>query len=98
MRCLFPHRWARSVINVQRATAYRRCMRCGTMQRGIFKHFWDGISWETIRERSYVDAQNNSIVRRPSSSLEQFGHSLRLRHSRMSDKTESEKRSMIASA
>jgi len=97
MRCLFPHRWTRSVINVQRTVAYRRCIRCGTMQRGIFNHFWDDISWETIRERGYLEAQNKRIVRGPSSGLEQLGHSLRLRRSRMSDKAKSRERSGLAS-
>jgi len=94
MRCLFPHKWARSVINVQSAIAYRTCVRCGTMQRGIFDRFWDDISWETIRERSYVKSQQAKIVRRPSSRLDQLAHSLGLRRSRTSDDMRSGKRSV----
>lgn len=86
MRCLFPHKWTRSIINVQCATAYRKCVRCGTMQRGTFERFWDEISWETIRERSYAESRKEWIVRRPSSTIDQLAHSLRLRRSRMNDR------------
>jgi len=85
MRCLFSHRWGRSIINVQFSRAYRTCARCGTMQRGVFDRFWDDISWETVRERTYIESQAIRIVREPVSRLGRLAHSFWLRRSRTGD-------------
>lgn len=92
-RCLLTHKWAIGTeFNVRSpgpyvksVLPYRTCERCGTMQRGIFKALWRDISWETIRERTYIKSQQRLIVRRPSPRLDQLAHTLGLRRSRMSD-------------
>ena len=64
------------------------------MQRGIFKSLWRDICWETMRERTYIKSQQGRIVRKPSSRLDQLAHSMGLRHTRISDMTRSEGRSV----
>ncbi|HXV09196.1 MAG TPA: hypothetical protein VD839_00180 [Burkholderiales bacterium] len=55
------------------------------MQRGIYDTLTRDVSWQTMRERSYIAAQQIRIVRKPSSSLDQLAHALGLRRSRLSD-------------
>jgi hypothetical protein len=93
MRCLLTHKWVIGTeFNVRSPSPYirsvlpyRTCERCGTMQRGIFKALWRDISWETVRERTYIKSQQRQIVRHPSSPLDQLAHTLGLRRSRMRD-------------
>ena len=65
------------------------------MQRGIFRSLWSDLSWETMRERTYIKLQQRRIVRQPSSRLEQMAHAVGLRRSRLSDRTESRKPSAL---
>jgi hypothetical protein len=96
MRCLFTHKWAMgNVLNVRSFHPYRTCQHCGTMQRGIYDSFWRDISWETMRERSYIKSEQAQIVRQPSSRLDHLAHSLGLRRSRASDGRRSAKRSVF---
>ena len=71
---------------VRAALRYRICERCGTMQRG-FDTFEGDIPWETMREHSYLRAQQTSIFRQRPSRLDQLAHTLGLRRSRASDGT-----------
>jgi hypothetical protein len=59
------------------------------MQRGVYDTLTRDISWQTMRERTYIAAQQIRIVRKPSSSLDQLAHALGLRRSRVSDRTSS---------
>jgi len=82
MSCLFKHKWGRKIFDGS-AFYCRTCERCGKMQRGIYG------AWETMRERDYIKSQQIEIVRERSSRLAQLAHSLRLRRTRMSDRTNS---------
>jgi len=89
MRCLFGHKWflgkAVNVTSDVRAVLYfRRCERCGKMQRGL-DTFNGDIPWETVRERSFLRAQQIPMLRQPCSHLDQLAHRLGLRRSRTSD-------------
>jgi hypothetical protein len=89
MRCLFGHKWflgkAVDVTSDVRAVLYyRRCERCGKMQRGL-DTFSGDIPWETVRERSYLRAKQIPILRQPSSRFDRLAHWLGLRRSRTSD-------------
>lgn len=64
------------------------------MQRGIYDRFWDYMVWETMRERTYIKSQQLNIVREPSSRLDRLAHTLRLRRSRMSDRTSADRRTL----
>ena len=88
MRCIFTHEWITSWARAfsRSFVPYRKCARCGIMQRGICDSLTREVSWETVRERTYVWAQQNRIVRRPSSGLDKLAHSLGLRRTRMSDR------------
>lgn len=90
MRCIFAHHWATNVTSVlaERTSvlAYRQCRRCGTMQRSIYDAVHQDVAWETIREREFIRSQQNQIVRKTSSRLEQWAHTLGLRRSRTSDR------------
>jgi len=102
MGCLFTHKWiTRKEIDFRSrapditfAIPHRICERCGTMQRGTYDTSLRGVSWETMRERTFIESQQIRIVRQPSSWLDQLIHRLGLRRSRMSDKTKSGKRSV----
>lgn len=89
MRCLLSHKWVTSWEKsfVRSFVPYRRCRRCGIMQRGIYDSLTRDLSWQTVRERTYIAAQQIRIVRRSSSRLDQLAHTLGLRRSRMSDGT-----------
>ena len=89
MRCLLSHKWITSWEKTfaRSFAPYRRCPRCGIMQRGIYDSLTRDLSWQTMRERTYIAAQQVRIVRRPSSSLDQLAHTLGLRRSRASDRT-----------
>jgi len=103
LRCLFTHKWAIGTrLNVRShgtyirsVLPYRTCERCGTVQRGIYKTLWGDLSWETIRERTYIRSQQVRIVRQPSSRLDQLAHTLGLRRTRMSDVTETQARAEL---
>jgi len=103
MRCLFAHKWALGTETnapshgpyVRTVLPYRICERCGTMQRGIFTALWGGLSWETMRERTYNKLQQRRIVRQPSSRFNRLAHSLGIRRSRMGDRTASRERSEL---
>lgn len=58
------------------------------MQRGIFDSLTRDVTWETMRERSYVVSQQARIIRKPSSGIDQLAHTLRLRKSRASDQAD----------
>jgi len=100
MRCLFTHRWIMgkafnvrsSVPCIASVLPCRTCERCGTMQRGIYDLLSGHISWETMRERNYIEVEKIRIVRKPTSRLDQLAHTLGLRRSRVRDKTRSGKR------
>ncbi len=91
MRCMFTHEWVTYWAKAfsRSFVPYRKCTRCGIMQRGICDSLTREIFWETMRERTYVWAQQNRIVRQPSSGLDKLAHSLGLRRTRMSDKAAS---------
>jgi hypothetical protein len=90
VRCLFAHKWVVKVGNVtftshaKAVLYYRTCDRCGVTQRGL-DSFDGAIPWETMRERSYIEAQQIQIVRQRSSGLGQLAHTLGLRRTRASD-------------
>ena len=52
-RCLFAHTWLIKASQLRSAVLSRTCVRCGTIQRGIYDPFWRDIAWETIRERAH---------------------------------------------
>jgi hypothetical protein len=56
------------------------------MQRGVYESLTRDLSWETMRERTYLAAQQVRIVRQPLSGLAQLAHTLGLRRSRISDR------------
>lgn len=87
MRCLFSHKWVTSWEKtfVRSLVPYRRCQRCGIMQRGTYDSLTRDVAWESMRERTYIAAQQVRIVRQPASGLDQLAHRLGLRRSRMSD-------------
>jgi hypothetical protein len=89
MRCLFAHKWVTSWEKtfVRSIVPYRRCRRCGTVQRGIFDSLTRDLSWETLRERNYIKAQQIRLVRQRASWFHQLAHTLGVRRSRMSDRT-----------
>jgi len=66
------------------------------MQRGTYDAYTRAIVWETMRERTYVKSEQLQIVRRPSSWLDQWAHTLGLRRSRMRDKSRLGKRPALS--
>jgi len=100
MRCRLKHRWVvgrtfhvkSRVPYVRQVLPHRTCERCGTMQRGRHDIYSGNIVWETMRERTYIKSQQLQIVRRTSSWLDRWAHTLRLRRSRIHDKARLEKR------
>jgi len=82
---------------------WRVCARCGRMQRSTFDYS-DSISWETMRERNEITSELVRIamterkdiaseliriVRQPTSRLDQWAHTFRLRRTRTIDRTAS---------
>jgi len=59
MRCIFTHEWITSWARAfsRSFVPYRKCARCGVMQRGISDSLTREISWETMRESTYFLAQ-----------------------------------------
>lgn len=104
MRCLFKHQWvAAKAFHVKSRLPYvryvlprRTCQRCGVMQRGTYNTYSGAIIWETMRERTYVKSQQLQIVRRPSSWLDQWAHTLGLRRSRTRDRARLGKRPVLS--
>ncbi len=87
MRCLLKHKWVMGeTFDVKSFAPWRKCKRCGTIQRGIYDKDRKNITWETMRERVYNKEKHGRIVRQPSSQSDQLAHSLGLRRSRISDK------------
>ena len=91
MGCLFAHKWVTSWQKtfVRSLVPYRRCLRCGVMQRGIHDSLTKETAWETMRERTYLALEQSRIVRKPSSSLDQLAHTLGLRRCRAGDRARS---------
>jgi len=89
MRCLFAHKWVTSWEKtfVRSIVPYRKCRRCGVVQRGIFDSLTRDVSWETLRERNYMKAQQIRVARQPASWLHQLAHTLGVRRSRIGDRT-----------
>lgn len=93
MHCLFTHTWVfGEPIDVKSFSPWRKCKRCGRIQRGTYDKARKDIAWETIRERIYSKSKHARIVRQPSSGLDQLAHTLRLRRTRKSDRKVSIKR------
>lgn len=88
MGCLFAHKWVTSWEKtfVRSLVPYRKCRRCGIMQRGNCDSLTREVSWETMREHNFSAAQQIGIVRQPSSTLDQLAHSLGLRRTRAGDR------------
>ena len=94
MRCLVKHQWVMEnafhiksrVPYVRHILPYRTCACCGTMQRGGYDPYSGQVTWETMRERVYIKSEQLPIVRRRTSWLDQWTHTLGLRRSRMRDK------------
>jgi hypothetical protein len=88
--CLFKHMWNYDLRHIH---VIRQCQSCGLVQR----HFWtkDSVygAWESIRERTYIEAEQRKIRQRRSSRLVRLGHSLGLLRTRTSDRTRSLARS-----
>ena len=93
MRCLIAHKWIMGeTFDVKSFAPWRQCKRCGMVQRGTYDKARKDILWETMRERVYSKARQGGIVRRPSSSLDQLGHTLGLRRTRKGDRATVTKR------
>jgi len=88
MGCLFNHNWILGeTFDVQAFSPWRRCKRCGAVQRGVYDEFREDIMWETMKERTYDRSKHDDIIRRPSSGFDQLAHSLGLWRTRKSDET-----------
>jgi len=93
MRCLFTHKWVigkefdftSRAPQITFTVPHRTCERCGQLQRGIYDRHSRSISWETMREGTYLIAEHGQIVRKPLSWLERLRHSLRLIRTRKTD-------------
>jgi hypothetical protein len=85
IRCLLTHEWVRKQSGGRSFPPYRICARCGTTQRGGRDGLFQGMTWETMRERAFVVSEQARVVRRPISRLDRIAHSLRLRRTRESD-------------
>jgi len=93
VRCLITHKWVTGrafhvtsrVPYVRHVLPYRKCERCGMMQRGAHDAYSGGIAWETMRERAYIKSDQVRIVRRPASRLQRLAHALGLRRTRRED-------------
>lgn len=74
-------------FDVQEFSPWRKCRRCGTVQRGIYDADRESITWQTLRERTFDRLKHGDLVRRPLSGFDELAHSLGLRRSRQSDRT-----------
>jgi len=93
MRCVLTHKWIMGErFDVKSFAPWRKCKRCGIVQRGIYDKKRKDITWETMRERVFSTSKHAQIVRQPSSGLDQLAHTLRLRRSRKSDRAMPAKR------
>jgi len=93
MRCLVAHKWVMGeAFDVKSFSPWRKCKRCGTIQRGTYDKVRKDIAWETIRERVYSKSKHGRIIRQPSSGLDRLAHTMRLRRTRNSDRKASIKR------
>ena len=93
MRCLLTHKWILGApIDVKSFAPWRKCTRCGMVQRGIYDKKRKDITWETMREGVFSGSRHGEIVRQPSSGLDQLAHTLRLRRSRNGDRVIEAKR------
>jgi len=94
MRCLLTHKWVMGeAFDVKCFSPWRKCKRCGMVQRGTYDKDRKDITWETMRERAYKKVKHGQIVRKPSSEFDQLAHKLGLRRTRMTDVTKATKRS-----
>ena len=91
MGCLLTHKWVLGKPGLRFLHPYRMCERCGTMQRGLRDPLQGDTIWETMRERTYVKSVQIRIVRQPSSRLNEWAHRFRLRRTRRSDRTQSDR-------
>jgi len=95
MRCLLKHKWVLGeAFDVQSFSPWRKCERCGMIQRGTYDDERKDITWETMRERVYRKGQHDKIVRKPLSGPAQVAHALGLYRTRTSDKVKSRKSSL----
>jgi len=92
MRCVFKHKWVLGeAFDVQSFSPWRKCERCGMIERGTYDEEREDIIWETIRERVYRKGQHDKIVRQPLSGLARVAHALGLYRTRKGDKGKSAK-------
>ena len=97
-RCFFSHKWIIQTETKRRVDGfyvrsvipYRTCERCGKMERGIHDKFWGDIVWEPLRADTDITLGKERFFRQPVSPVDQLAHSLGLRRSRKSDRTDSE--------
>jgi hypothetical protein len=93
MRCVLTHKWIMGErFDVKSFAPWRKCKRCGIVQRGIYDKKRKDITWETMRERVFSTSKHAQIVRQPSSGFDQLAHTLRLRRSRKGDRAIAAKR------
>ena len=98
MHCLFAHKWVIQTetkrrpdgFHVRSVIPYRRCERCGAVQRGIHDKFWKDIVWEPLRRGTDITSGRVRFFRQPSSPLDQLAHSWGFRRSRLGDRRLSE--------
>jgi len=94
MRCLIKHNWVLGeAFDVQSFSPWRKCERCGMVQRGTYDKERKDIIWETMREHAYKRSHHDKIVRQPLSSFAQVAHTLGLSRTRKGDKVKSRKSS-----
>ena len=92
--CLFGHKWVlqtdsslqRDGFNVRYAIPYRRCERCGKLERGVRDAFWRDIVWEPLRQGTDILSERPRFFRQPTGLLDQLAHSWGMRRSRASDR------------
>lgn len=93
MRCLLMHKWiigkefdfTSQAPQIAFTVPHRTCERCGQLQRGTYDRRSRSISWETMRERTYLISEHGQLVRKPLSWLDRLRHSLRLTRTRKAD-------------
>lgn len=86
MRCLLKHNWVLGeAFDVQYFSPWRKCGRCGLVQRGTYDKERRDVIWEPMRERAYRRSHHDKIVRQPLSAFAQVAHTLGLYRTRKSD-------------
>jgi len=103
MRCLLTHKWVigkefdftSQTPQIAFTVPHRTCERCGQLQQGIYRRHSRSISWETMRERTYLISEHGQLVRKPLSWLDRLRHSLRMTRTRKTDLVTSVFRSLL---